>query len=178
MYPLFRFSLSFLNCSYYQSPYYGGSNPPSARASLSRDSTPATGSSSSYYSRSSARKYSEEPTASILGDTSATATPANSYYGSSAYGRRTSLSRTSTLDDDDATDTNNDNDNGVRSYYNSARKQFQQQQAAIAALNAQTPSDRFSSARSTGGSSYFRNKLAKSRSSHAIGKPPSHHLRN
>lgn len=86
-----------------------------------------------------------------------------SYYSSSAYSRRPSLSRTSTLDDDEEESSAA----GVRSYYN-ARKQAQQQQAAaLAALNAQSAADS-SSSRYGGSSSYFRNRLAKSRSSHAI----------
>ena len=166
--------------SYYQSPYYGHS--PSARTSLSRYSTEessnalqststttnTTTSSGGHYSKN--RRISrDEDTSSVTG----ALTSNSSYYTSGHYGasRRASLSRASTLDDDDADSIHsNSNYEGVRSYYNSARKQFQQQQAALAAISARASNERFTSSSGGVSSSYFRNKLAKSRSSHSIGK--------
>lgn len=86
----------------------------------------------------------------------------SSYVGAS---RRPSLSRTSTLDDD--VTGNEAPSSGVRSYYNSTKKQLPSQ---VATPVPSSDAGRYGSSSSAAGSSYLRNRLAKSRSSHAIGK--------
>ncbi|KAI2810241.1 Zinc ion binding, partial [Blomia tropicalis] len=93
------------------------------------------------------------------------------YYSNTTYGagRRSSFSRVSTMDDDDGDNNSSGNSyesGGVRSYYNSTtRKPYQLQPSALATHNAQA-SDRHGSSGST--AAYYRQKLAKSKSSHAI----------
>lgn len=156
----------FPHYSYYQSSYYG-SNSPSARSSLSRYGTEepsTTTGSSSYYSKQQHRKYSRDEDGSY-GDTNAMATSSPSYYSSYVgASRRPSLSRTSTLDDDVP---GNEAPTGVRTYNNSAKKQLPSQ---VATPVHSSDTGRYGSSSSTAGSSYLRNRLAKSRSSHAIGK--------
>lgn len=157
--------------SYYQSPYYA--NHTSTRSSVSRYGGDESNNTSSYGSKNR-RMSRDEDTNSGYGESINNAVPNSPpYYSNTTYGagRRSSFSRVSTMDDDDGDNNSSGNSyesGGVRSYYNSTtRKPYQLQPSALATHNAQA-SDRHGSSGST--AAYYRQKLAKSKSSHAIGK--------
>ncbi|KAJ6224190.1 hypothetical protein RDWZM_002735 [Blomia tropicalis] len=154
---------------YYQSPYYA--NHTSTRSSVSRYGGDESNNTSSYGSKNR-RMSRDEDTNSGYGESINNAVPNSPpYYSNTTYGagRRSSFSRVSTMDDDDGDNNSSGNSyesGGVRSYYNSTtRKPYQLQPSALATHNAQA-SDRHGSSGST--AAYYRQKLAKSKSSHAI----------
>lgn len=139
------------SCSYYQTPYYGqqASQLRSTGTSRFGGGGAAEDSTSSSYRANYFNKIKKTPKDDESDATSPPYTIGSTYY--SQFERRNSLGRNGSTVDDEASvdDVFADTTTSVRPYGSYNRK----------------ASDRYSSS----GSSYLKNRLAKSRSSHAIG---------